>query len=208
MQKRVSESLATLFSKAPICDSCIRKLEADFYCFNFNGVKGLSLYFYNEFMQKQLNNLKVLNDIEIARQLLKNYQLYLKYKYKKEVIVFAPTSKESFERRGFNPVEEIFAFMNNKKLHLFEKVQDFKQSEYDFEERQKVVNKIRIVGGQSISGADVLIIDDIITTGATIKAMISMIKKHKPKSIKILTLTHTMDKKQYLKKQKRSNKST
>ena len=40
----------------------------------------------------------------------------------------------------------------------------------------------------------VLIVDDVCTTGSTIKAMIKLLNSKKPKQIKVLVLSHTKEK--------------
>ena len=46
----------------------------------------------------------------------------------------------------------------------------------------------------SLENHDVLIVDDIYTTGSTMKAAINLVEKLNPKEIKVLVLAKTRDK--------------
>lgn len=49
----------------------------------------------------------------------------------------------------------------------------------------------RLIGmNESITGRDVIIVEDIVDTGFTMKAILEELNSHKPKSIKISTLLH------------------
>lgn len=53
---------------------------------------------------------------------------------------------------------------------------------------QNVANSFSINKSQEISGRHILLVDDVVTTGATLEACCMILENHKPKSISILTM--------------------
>ena len=52
---------------------------------------------------------------------------------------------------------------------------------YIFDERQNVIDKLEVVKGERVRGKKILLVDDLFTTGATVKAMIKLLKPYNPK---------------------------
>ena len=71
---------------------------------------------------------------------------------------------------------------------VFKKVSNHKQSNLSYLERQNVGNVLSIDNAEIIKNKNVLIVDDICTTGATLKALIELIKPFNPKQIKVLVI--------------------
>lgn len=105
------------------------------------------------------------------------------------MIVPAPSSEEADKKRGFNHVVEIFKYLNKPIIRNIYKNQDFKQTECDRIERRNIFNKLSIKNRYLITNKKVLIVDDVKTTGSTLKAMVKLVKECKPKKIKILVLS-------------------
>lgn len=174
-----------------MCDKCFSELKVTFHKEKIGGIEILSIFEYNEAMKTILFTYKGLGDIELHSVFLERYSLYLKLKYRKYILVPAPSTLESEKIRGFNHVEHIFSGVNSNILHLLHKKENFKQSDLSFTERQKVHKKIEIINGERLRNKKVLIIDDLKTTGATIKAIIELITPFAPKKIKVLTVAAT-----------------
>ncbi|HKM02590.1 MAG TPA: phosphoribosyltransferase family protein, partial [Bacilli bacterium] len=60
-----------------------------------------------------------------------------------------------------------------------------------FDERQNVIDKLEVVKGERVRDKKILLVDDLFTTGATVKAMIKLLKPYNPKKIQVLTLAYT-----------------
>ncbi len=177
-----------------MCDACYRELKVTFNIEKFSDVEVLSIYEYNEKLQTLLYNLKALGDIELAAVFLKRHLPFLKTKYQGYIIIPAPSSFEDDQKRGFNHVIEIFKCLNFEMLPLITKKIAFKQSDLNFTARQEVMKKLTITNGAALRKAKVLIVDDVKTTGATLKAMIALIKLFQPKVMKALTISATKQK--------------
>lgn len=110
------------------------------------------------------------------------------------ILTYIPISKENLKLRGFNQcefiAERLSKMCNLKVLNTLKRVKTVKtQKILTKEEREKnlymafdVINK-SLVGGKKF-----LLIDDVITTGATLREGIRALKENGAVDIKILTL--------------------
>ena len=176
--------------KVTMCQKCYQSLKVTYKKEKLEDCEVLSVYLYNEPLKSLLYNLKALGDIELVKPLLDRHMLYLKFKYRNYILLPAPSTKESEEKRGFNHVGELFKDIGPI-YYLLEKSENFKQSDLSYIERQEVGKKIILHDGERLKNKNVLIVDDLKTTGATIRAIILKIKPFNPKKIKILTLAAT-----------------
>lgn len=138
-----------------------------------------------------LYNLKAVGDVALAPAFLNYYYHYLKTIFIGYYLVPAPSTASSDLERGFNHVIALFSCLGLPFLSVFTKKEDFKQSDQSFHERQNVINKLEITQGEMITGKKILIVDDLKTSGATIKAMINLITRYNPKMIRVLTISTT-----------------
>ncbi|MDY0214772.1 MAG: phosphoribosyltransferase family protein [Bacilli bacterium] len=174
-----------------MCDKCFSELKVTFQKEKIVRIELLSIFEYNEAMKTILFTYKGLGDIELRNVFLERYSLYLKFKYRNYLLVPAPSTLESESIKGFNHVEAMFSCINKNIVKLLHKKESFKQSDLSFKERQNVHKKIEIIDGERLRNKKVLIIDDLKTTGATIKAIIELITPFSPKKIKVLTVVAT-----------------
>jgi len=191
MQVSLRPSLSTIISNNQLCPNCLNAFQVDFFARKVEGVKVLSLYLYEENFKGALYRYKGQGDIELSNVFLANYLWYLKIKYYGYILVPAPSKEESDEKRGFNHVIEVFKMVNVAFIECIKKKDDFKQSELHFDERQNVIDKLEVVKGERVRGKKILLVDDLFTTGATVKAMIKLLKPYNPKKIQVLTLAYT-----------------
>ncbi|MFA5421616.1 MAG: phosphoribosyltransferase family protein [Bacilli bacterium] len=154
----------------------------------------LALYRYNDFLQSALFKLKGCGDIDIAPSFLNYHLHYLRSKYRKHLLIPAPSFQEHDEQRGFNHVEEIFKIIKLPIVSAIIKISPRKQTDLNPDERSKIGEILKWRDGVNIQDEQILLVDDVMTTGATIKACLKLIKKHQPKSIDVLVLSKARDK--------------
>lgn len=93
-----------------------------------------------------------------------------------DIIVPVPSHKDTVKRRGYNPAlilaEELSKLTNKPYEDIFYKTRKTQnQKLLDYSQRQdNLENSIVLLNKSAITNKNVLIIDDIITTGATIEA--------------------------------------
>ena len=118
----------------------------------------------------------------------------LKIHYQGYKIIPIPSYKEDDEIRGFNHVLEVFKQMGLDVYPIVEKTQHFKQAEKSAKERQSIKKYLQLNTTKSLAKEKVIIVDDIYTTGATMKSTIRLVEKLNPKEIRVLVLAKTKNK--------------
>ncbi|MFA5282997.1 MAG: phosphoribosyltransferase family protein [Bacilli bacterium] len=186
-----SNSYHSLFSNSNyLCHSCFQKLKTIDRKFTVEGINGIVLYDYNDFLKEILYKLKGCGDIEIASVFLSHRLFPYKLFYLNYVIVPAPSNIEDDNIRGFNHVQEIFRFMKMPIITPIIKNTRFKQSDLNRKEREMVGSKFSLTNASLIRAKRILLVDDVYTTGSTLKACVNLLKSASPKSIKILVISH------------------
>lgn len=178
-------------SSIDICASCLSNINPTFERFEVKGYKALSIYNYDERIKALIYQLKGCFDIEIAHVFLLRYKLELSLWYKGYTVVPIPSYKEDDEIREFNHVEEIIKLLGLPMKKLLEKTAKVKQANSSAEERKQISKHLKLTSEAKLFGEKILLVDDVYTTGSTMKAAVSLIEKLKPKTIKILVISKT-----------------
>ena len=71
---------------------------------------------------------------------------------------------------------------------LYKKV-DYKQSDQSYTQRAGIRDVIGLRGGAFLKNRKILLLDDVMTSGETIKTCLELIEKEKPQKIEILILS-------------------
>ena len=172
-----------------ICDKCFNELDCIYEESKIKNISVLCIYRYDKTFANLLYRFKGCFDYELRDVFLSRQKSYLKIKYFNYILIPIPSWKEDDDTRGFNHVEEIFKSLKLPIVKCLRKKEKFKQSSLMKIERQNIKRKLEIVNGDIINNKKILIIDDVMTTGSTIKAAIDLLSKHNPKDIKILILS-------------------
>ena len=177
-----------------ICNACQKLLEPKFINFKIDRYKALALYDYSEFVKKQIYVFKGCFDYEMKDIFLNLFIKELKVRYSGYKIIPIPSYKKDDEVRGFNHVLGVFKQMGLEVYQMVEKTEHFKQAEKSAKERQSISKYLRLNNNKSLTRDKVLIVDDIYTTGATMRTTIKLIEQLKPKEIRVLVLAKTINK--------------
>ncbi len=187
-----NENIADLIlNNVFLCEKCRKSLEPKFIRFMVNDTQALSIYNYDDKIRELLYQFKGCYDIELKDVFLSDFIDYLKIKYYGYVAIPAPSYILHDEKRSFNHVDELINVIGLPKLKAFTKIKDIKQANSNKRERSNVKNIIKMSDKINVKGMNVLLVDDVFTTGATMRTMLNLIKTKEPKTIKILVLSKT-----------------
>lgn len=192
----------SLFNNIEICNSCMMKMNPYFKTFYIDNTKALAIYRYDDFIKQLIYQFKGCFDIELKNVFLGPYRFELSLLFYSYYLVPLPSSKEHDEKRGFNHVVESFKCLKLPFLNVLYKNKNHKQSEGNIFQRKDVSNVIEIKNGELIKCKKILIVDDICTTGSSLRRAIELVKKYEPKELKILVIAKrdlTEQEKEYVK---------
>lgn len=172
-----------------MCPKCASLFKPIFKKFQYDGCRGVALYRYDETIRTYLYQFKGCFDYELYPVFLYPLTNYLRFKYRNYVIVPIPSFIEDDEKRGFNHVEMIFSMLNLEFKRVLIKTEHHKQAECNKYERKEIYKYMKVKENVSLTNEKVLLVDDVCTSGSTLRSAIKLIKKLGPKEIKMLVLS-------------------
>lgn len=178
-------------SKLCVCKNCLKEIQGKFLKFDVDGVPAISIYDYDDRIQSLLYQFKGCYDYELRDVFLIRYYRELSLRYKNYVVVPIPSFSEDDEEREFNHVVEIFRLLNLQMLFLLKKTARVKQANSTSKQRKDIHKYLQLVDRPDLSNKKILIVDDVYTTGSTMKAAIALIRQLNPKKIRVLVISKT-----------------
>ncbi len=156
-------------------------------------------FLYKGVIKDGIINLKYYGNKYLA-EYLSSFLLdsYYKYDFKSDVIIPAPMSAKSLKARGFNQAEMLCSAFIDKGLDVntncvAKVLETQNQAKLNFKDRQtNLVGAFKVVNKKAVENKNVLIVDDIFTTGATCSEIASALKKAGAKRVDVITLCHDM----------------
>ena len=173
--------LSNSFTKT-ICQRCEQKFKR----YEGSTEEVVSLYEYNEEMKDYLHRYKFMNDVILAKVFREEIHRYL-YK-KKEMIVPIPMHPKKLKERTFSHVDELLKQANIPYVHCLEKISLEAQGGKSREERLKTPQIFKMKENVPINNIEILLVDDIYTTGTTIRHAKELLLASGAKSVKAFTL--------------------
>lgn len=190
-----SNSYRTIgLKRASVCEQCYKNFHPVFKRFRIEKIQCLALYDYDDFIKEKLFVLKGCYDIELAVVFLSSFLPFLRLKFTGFYIVPIPSFIDDDLKRGFNHVEEIFKGLKFPVLKVLKKTSPIKQSDQKIEDRNLVIKRLKIYDGNQIKGKKILLVDDVFTTGSTIKSCIALLSEFNPKRIEVLVMAKVIKK--------------
>ena len=174
-----------------ICAKCQREFEPKFISFIVDGYKATAIFEYTPYIKELIYKYKGCFDYELKDTFLNLYYKEIKIRYSGYKIIPIPSYIEDDKNRGFNHVVEMFKNLGLEPLPIIEKTAHFKQAEHKARTRSQISKYLVIKKPVDLSKSKVLIVDDIYTTGSTMKAAINLVEKLNPKEIRVLVFAKT-----------------
>ncbi|NLB49001.1 MAG: ComF family protein [Erysipelotrichia bacterium] len=182
-------------TKINLCTTCQKAMNPLFISFRVLTYQGLAIYEYNEFMRQLIYQFKGCFDYELCKVFLGNFAQEIRLMYSGYTIIPIPSFQGDDETRGFNHVLEISKAIGLEMMPIIQKTGRHKQATSNLRSREEIYQFLRLKLSPDLRRKKVLIIDDIYTTGSTIKAAINLIEKLNPKKISVLVVAKAMVKK-------------
>lgn len=135
---------------------------------------------------------------EVLAPYLKN--VYVKNFFAPDIITFVPMTDKKVRKRGFNQAkllaEELGKLVDNRPIGLLLKIKDTpEQKTLDLEERKEnLLHCFKVIDKDLVKDKKILLIDDVLTTGATAHAISKTLKKAGAKSVYLLTVASVQKK--------------
>lgn len=183
---RPLELVPASFQEDGICMDCIRWMNEGRY----RPFKNRSLYMYDEEMKGILAQFKFRGDAELVHMFYQPFRsLFQKYFTHVSVVIAVPLSREREYERGFNQAELLAACLpvsvSNTSLS---RIETEKQSKKARKERVSGSNPFYFQGEEMFRGQHILLIDDVYTTGITVRQIGSLLYERGAREVSSLTL--------------------
>lgn len=171
-----------------ICEDCFQKipLNKPKYYKMFNNIQIFSISAYKNELQKLIRGIKYHKQTEFApyaAQILYNYWQKTSYSEKSFEIIPMPLHEQRLKKRKYNHIELIadeFSKLTGYPVNteIVSRIKDTKpQYKLSRNERMENLKGAFSVNKENYSGANLLLLDDICTTGVTMQEMIKALNK-------------------------------
>lgn len=169
------------------CGDCLRWRQHPFW--SDKSLYNRSVYTYNEGMKGILNQFKFRGDVELAKVFKQNFcSLFQKEFSKVNLICPIPLSDSRLYERGFNQASVLAELLGKEITPLLTKKHKLKQSKKSRKERMDSENPFELLTKISVEGKHIILIDDIYTTGTTIRNAGKILLEQGAAKISALTL--------------------
>lgn len=148
----------------------------------------VSLFHYNEAMKEYLHHYKFLHDVLLAHVF--NKVLHEQLKKETRLIIPIPMHPENLQLRTFAHIDELLKSANIPFAHHLTKLSNEQQSLKTREERLQTPQLFEVINPDAIKDKNLLIVDDIYTTGTTLNHAKKALLEAGAKSVDGFTLIH------------------
>ncbi|MBD8071391.1 ComF family protein [Bacillus sp. PS06] len=186
---RPLDDLAKEYIHGDQCYDCVRWLEDPKWVHTLTSNR--SVYRYNDWLKQVLSQYKFRGDHKLATVFKKDFIKAYKSNFSSSfILVPIPLSQERLYERGFNQAQ-IFAEFLGKPQELLTRVHHEKQSKKSREHRIHAENVFSLKEGNDLKGTHILLIDDIYTTGSTLRHAAEVLLTANATSVSSLTLVRS-----------------
>lgn len=183
---RPLEFVPASFQEDGICIDCIRWRKEEKY----RSFKNRSLYMYDDEMKEIVAQFKFRGDAELVHIFYRPFRsLFQKYFANVSTVIAVPLSKEREIERGFNQAELLATCLPVKISYpSLRRRETEKQSKKTRKERVSGSNPFYFQGEEMFSEQHILLVDDVYTTGITVRQIGSLLYERGAREVSSLTL--------------------
>lgn len=164
-----------------LCGDCEKELIYLGICKNLDGLKIHILYLYNDFLENMIYQFKEGRDIALKNCFFHAYGKEFFHKFRHYQMCILPSSKEKLEQRGFSHLSLMLEQFSIQIECPFEKLDNHKQSLQIYEKRKDIYKHIRLKEHFKLKKKKILLIDDVCTSGSTLRCAYDLLKQHTTK---------------------------
>jgi len=193
-------------TKFSLCNKCTEKLTSIDITNDVKNLKmkmhfdkSISFYVYKETIATIIKKLKYSNKVYYSKYIAEMMTENLGYFENVDYITYVPITKNRLNSRGYNQAEEIAKEISNiTKIPvvkvLLKTIDTKNQAELSQKDRMNNLKDCFKITSDHVDIKDknIIIIDDVFTTGTTLNMCCKEIKKLKPKNITAMTLAKTI----------------
>jgi competence protein ComFC len=189
-----------IFKNDVLCGHCRKKLIKIDRCINVDSLSVHAVYQYNDSLEKWMYQVKESKDETLGKCFLYGLSKKIEKAYRGYILVMVPSSIEKTQERGFHAVAKMFESVKLDKRNCFNK-DNIKQSKLKRIERQHILDSIHLVDSSIKDNQKILLVDDVCTTGSSLKACYQMLKTDTNKvDILVIAMNEAWIKKSSMKK--------
>lgn len=185
---RSLDALAAAYREGDCCQDCVRWEQSAFASLL---TKNRSLYQYNAFLKEIMVRYKFRGDVVMAEGFRREWRQLYQHTYQDKPVVPIPLSQQRLYERGFNQALVLAECLPAPCVQALERpVHEQKQSQKSRAARLSLnTGNFRLLPDSStVKGEDVVLIDDIYTTGATLRQAAKVLLTGGAASVSALTL--------------------
>ena len=180
-----SRELDEKFRQGTLCLDCVRWEDNPEWAGYLT--KNISLFHYNDFMKEMIAKYKYRGDYALAEV----FSFYLKDHLQKldyDLVTVIPLSEERLKERGFNQAQALLDVAGIECTPLLTRIHTEKQSKKSRQERISLPQVFQVTDESIIQGKRIVIVDDIYTTGSTLRHAAKALKLAGASNIQSITI--------------------
>ena len=148
----------------------------------------MAIFAYGQQLKSLIYLYKGCGDIVLGEAFLERIKPLLQLRFHGYVLVPVPSYIARVQERGFDHVPLLFSGIGREVVPAIEKTADVKQSDQSKKERRHIGRYFRLRHGEKLRGRKVLLVDDVYTTGSSVRACLRLLRKARPKKMAVLVL--------------------
>jgi competence protein ComFC len=159
-----------------LCLDCQKMLPYKKIIFQIDGIEITSFVEYDENISRLLILYKEHCDEALAPVFFDRSKKLISKKYKGYVLIPLPSSSEKVAQRGFHHLHRMIESLDLEMADVLVKTKNVKQAKLSKEDRKQIDMIFEIRKDAEYSFENIVLIDDVCTTGASLKAAIALLR--------------------------------